>query len=334
MTQEIELTADLIHGFVGSCLVKRFDGSLKTPEFHHILWEYFTSKNKYVAVAAPRSHAKSTAGTLSFTLASILFRQRDFVVIVSDSEAQASLFLGNIKNELKDNKDIIELFGLKKDKNGEVIFEKDSETDIIVEFDDGYQAKILAKGSEQKLRGLLWKGKRPNLIICHEEGTDVYTPETGWIKNQDYPESKKIFAHEVYDVEFEDGHIETVTADHQFFVSGKGWIYPWMMKSGDNVEENITDDIMNDILKEEKKLINVTTISQKLKSVLKSGLRIIVMLILLQKSDGKTTIKNTIINKLKNTVRKILVSWRSAAQLEEAKRLKLLQAGYQKMICG
>ncbi len=167
-----KLNADLIYGFVGSCLASRFDGNLPTPECHKEWWELCCSENKYVAIAAPRGHAKSTAITLSYTLANVLFRERKFVLIVSDTEAQANLFLGGIKTELQDNPDIIELFGLKKNIKKEVQFIKDSESDVIVEFADGEQFRIIAKGAEQKLRGLLWNGKRPDLIVLDDLEND------------------------------------------------------------------------------------------------------------------------------------------------------------------
>jgi len=68
--------------------------------------------------------------------------------------------------------DIIELFGIKKAENGEVKFIKDSATDIIVEFTDGTKFRIIAKGSEQKLRGMLWNGARPDLIVCDDLEND------------------------------------------------------------------------------------------------------------------------------------------------------------------
>lgn len=94
------------------------------------------------------------------------------MLLVSDTEAQASLFLGNIKNALQGNEALIELFGLKKNLGGQVQFIKDSETDIIVEFDDGHKFRIIAKGAEQKLRGLLWNNSRPDIIICDDMEND------------------------------------------------------------------------------------------------------------------------------------------------------------------
>ena len=72
------LTKDLIKGLVGSCLVKGFDGSKAIPDFHEEMWELCCSDARYVAIAAPRGHAKSTSITLSYTLASFLFRERSF----------------------------------------------------------------------------------------------------------------------------------------------------------------------------------------------------------------------------------------------------------------
>lgn len=179
----IKLTADILEGFVGSVLAKRFDGGTNTPWFHREWWELCTGKNRFVAIAAPRYHAKTTAITFSYLLAAMLFRERKYGIIVSDSEGQASVFLNNIKQELKENKDLAELFGLTKNANGEVEFLKDSETDVIVSFTDGHTFRLVAKGSEQKLRGLLWNHPsgllRPDIIICDDMENDelVMNPE-------------------------------------------------------------------------------------------------------------------------------------------------------------
>ena len=140
--------------------------------FHKEMWDMCCSDNKFVAIAAPRGHAKSTSISLSYVLACVLFRERKFVLMVSDTEAQASMFLGQITQELQENKDIIELFGIKTNEEGIVKFEKDSQTDIIVSFTDGTKFRIMAKGSEQKLRGMLWNGARPDLIVCDDLEND------------------------------------------------------------------------------------------------------------------------------------------------------------------
>jgi predicted phage terminase large subunit-like protein len=160
-----QLTSSLIEGFAGSLLSKRYDGATATPECHKQWWELCTSSSPQVAIAAPRRHGKSTAVTHAYVLAAVLFRERKFVVIVSDTETQASLFLNDIKEELSNNEDLIELFGVKQLK-------KDTETDVIIEFTDGYTAKIMVRGAEQRVRGLKWPQKsvtlRPDLIVCDD----------------------------------------------------------------------------------------------------------------------------------------------------------------------
>lgn len=168
----MKVTKEVIAGFVGSLLAPHFEDPCASPEFHHEVWDLCCSTNRFVAIAAPRGHAKSTAVTFGYGLATLLFRERKFMLLVSDTEAQASLFLGNIKNALQDNRELIELFGLKKNLAGQVQFVKDSETDIIVEFEDGHKFRIIAKGSEQKLRGLLWNNSRPDIIIGDDMEND------------------------------------------------------------------------------------------------------------------------------------------------------------------
>ena len=172
------LNAQVIEGLVGSCLIKRFDGSAEIPECHREWWSLVTGPEKYVAISAPRNHAKSTAISLSYVLASVLFRNKKFVLLVSDTETQANLFLGSLKQELQDNSDIVDLFGIKRDEKGVVRFKKDTESDIIVEFNDPDENgqpvyfRIIAKGAEQKLRGLIWNGTRPDLIVCDDMEND------------------------------------------------------------------------------------------------------------------------------------------------------------------
>ena len=155
-----------------SLLSKTFDGKVPTPDFHREVWKLCCDRHPYVAIAAPRGFAKSTAVTHCFTLASVLFRDRDFVVLVSDTETQAVMFLQDIKKELQENEELQNLFQLKKDVEGKVRFNKETESDIIVSFTDDVKFRIVAKGSEQKVRGLKWRNKRPNLIICDDLEND------------------------------------------------------------------------------------------------------------------------------------------------------------------
>jgi predicted phage terminase large subunit-like protein len=161
----MQLTADVVAGFSGSLLQKNYDHAVESPDCHMEWWEVCTSNHPKVAIAAPRRHAKSTAITLAYVLACVLFRNRSYVLIVSDTITQATQFLGDIKKELIDNERIKSLFKIKE-------FTKDTEDDCIILCEDGHQFRISAKGSEQKMRGLKWNNKRPDLIVCDDMEND------------------------------------------------------------------------------------------------------------------------------------------------------------------
>lgn len=159
------LTADVIKGFSTSLLQKNFDGAVTSPEVHYEFWQHFCDPHPQVAIAAPRRHAKTTAITHTCTLAAVLFRERSYVLVVSDTVTQATQFIGDIKNELLNNEPLRALFKIKA-------MPKDSEDDFICMMEDGHQFRITAKGAEQKLRGLKWDNRRPDLIICDDLEND------------------------------------------------------------------------------------------------------------------------------------------------------------------
>lgn len=181
--KRVKLTSELIYGFTGSVLSSSFDEPAPTPDCHKEWWNLCCSNYKRVAIAAPRGHAKSTAITKSYTLAAVLFRDRQFGLVISDTYKQAVLFLGEIKRELVANEDLKQLFGIKG-------FITDREDDIVVECDDGHMFRLMALGSEQKVRGLLWNGKRPDFIVGDDLENDeiVMNPDRrekfrNWINN-------------------------------------------------------------------------------------------------------------------------------------------------------
>jgi predicted phage terminase large subunit-like protein len=161
----MQLTAEVVSGFSASLLQKNYDNAVETPDCHMEWWEICCSAHPQVAIAAPRRHAKSTAVTLAYVLASVVFRSKSYVLVVSDTITQATQFLGDIKRELADNDTLRSLFKIQE-------FVKDTEDDVIVKCVDGHEFRISAKGSEQKMRGLKWKNKRPDLIVCDDMEND------------------------------------------------------------------------------------------------------------------------------------------------------------------
>lgn len=154
-----------IVGFVKAFLLHRYHNPVPVPIFHEEMWSISLSGATRIAFAAPRAHAKSTSMTHALTLYRFLFRLSSYGIIVSDTESQASQFLGDIKAELEENETLKTVFGVKR-----II--KDAITDIIVEMDDGYTFRIQSLGAEQKVRGRKWNNLRPDFIICDDLEND------------------------------------------------------------------------------------------------------------------------------------------------------------------
>lgn len=154
----MRVTAEMVEAMAGVYLSPLYDTPSPTPEFHRECWRLYCSDARMASVAAPRGHAKSTGLTHDYALAVALFREEQYIIIVGASEEMAIEHLGDIANELRENEELIKAFKIKR-------FITDQKTDIIIECDDGYQFRIMARGSEQKIRGKKWRGKRPGLII-------------------------------------------------------------------------------------------------------------------------------------------------------------------------
>lgn len=172
MAEGMRVSAQAIEGFTRGLLAVKYDRPKPIPAFHNEMWELFCSDTPKAAAAAPRGHAKSTAITHAFVMAMLLFRVKSFCLLVSDTEGQAVEFLADIKGEINSNDALRQTFGIKKTL-------KDTETNIIVQFQDNQKFRIVAKGSEQKVRGLKWNGKRPDLIVGDDLENDdiVMNPE-------------------------------------------------------------------------------------------------------------------------------------------------------------
>ena len=166
------VTAEHIKGLTLNYLAVNYDNPIPIPKFHMEMWDLCCSDNPKVAIAAPRLHAKSTAITHTYTLMMLLSRVKRFCLIISSTEALAIEFLGDIKAELEENEALRQKFRIKK-------FLKEKVTNVVCQLNNGHQFRIQVKGSEQKVRGLKWRGKRPDLIICDDlEGDEqVMNPE-------------------------------------------------------------------------------------------------------------------------------------------------------------
>lgn len=160
-----KLTSDMVYGFQKTLLASRYDSPKPTPDFHVTLWDLCTLDHQFVAIAAPRGHAKSTSVTHAYGLAASLFRETAFTVILSRTELQGVDFLNDIKVELTENESLREFFKVNK-------ILKDTTTDCIVEMKDGWQFRILTMSLDSYKRGIKWRNMRPGLVLLDDTEGD------------------------------------------------------------------------------------------------------------------------------------------------------------------
>ena len=110
---------------------------------------------KRVVVAAPREHGKTSLIYLGYVLWSILYGKHKFIVCIGASEQRAKEQLEDIRLELENNTAILQDFG-------EVIKR------ATVERIDTVHTTVISRGAGQKLRGLVKRGERPDLVILDD----------------------------------------------------------------------------------------------------------------------------------------------------------------------
>ena len=131
--------------------------------FHKEICNHLKKGFKKNVIVAPREHAKSTLISLVYVLHCILYCEAHFIIILSDTEGQAALFLDTIKNEIETNEEIHRVYGHLKGKG---LKWGETEIDLI------NNIKIICKGAGQKVRGLKFREWRPDLFIIDDLEND------------------------------------------------------------------------------------------------------------------------------------------------------------------
>ncbi|MFQ5893699.1 MAG: phage terminase large subunit [Nitrospinota bacterium] len=114
-----------------------------------------------VVRAAPREHAKSTLCTIALPLHRACNGLARFILIVSDTDTQVRVFLWAIREELETNERLREDYG-------ELVGRKWTESELVLVND----VKILGRGAEAPMRGMLYGTSRPDLIIVDDVEND------------------------------------------------------------------------------------------------------------------------------------------------------------------
>lgn len=129
---------------------------LDTPKFHKEIYRMFESKELRIAVGAPRGHAKSTLTDVIYLCWAIVHEKAHFVLLVSDTYSQATLFLEAVKAEFEDNEKLAMFYGKLTSKHW-------AEDEIVA---NGMMIKCV--GAKMKVRGLKYREFRPDLILVDD----------------------------------------------------------------------------------------------------------------------------------------------------------------------
>lgn len=134
------------------------------PVLHTDILALFVDKELRLKDASvPRGHSKSTLVSFLLAMYRICFQKKKFIVIVSDSEDKAKDFAIRIRDELEHNRELINDFSLEGFKTTDW-----SKTDFITKTG----VRVVAKGSNQSLRGLIHLDTRPDSIILDDIETN------------------------------------------------------------------------------------------------------------------------------------------------------------------
>jgi hypothetical protein len=153
---------------------------VKSCAFHKeicdCLIEISETRGKRFACAAPRGHAKSTIVTLFYVIWSMCYGKEKFIVIFSETSAQAEKLLSDIKYAMESTDQLKEDFP-------ELFIEKQTpsvsrwtQSEIITAND----IIVMAIGSEQDRRGIRHRQYRPTLMILDDVDGEknTYTVDT------------------------------------------------------------------------------------------------------------------------------------------------------------
>ena len=204
-----------------------------TPPFHHEIYRTIkNTKKKRVLIAAPRGNAKSTVVSLLLPLHRLAFKrenQEEFIVIISESQAQSINFLSRIKYHLTHSDKFTALFG----DMGPNTARKWTGSDIVC----ANGTRIIAVGTGQRVRGFIEGDTRPTMIIV-----DDFESELNAFTDEARAKNRKWMTEAVIPSLADDGRIimiGTVISEDCFLYWAKdssAWTTLWFSIIDDNDE--------------------------------------------------------------------------------------------------
>jgi predicted phage terminase large subunit-like protein len=163
----------------------------QAPDFHKEISAIINdvsnvNTNAKIAVAAPRSHAKSTYLSKAFPVHEVLYRRRRYLIIISETPSVSMANMEWIRNQLKYNAKLRADFGpLLSPKDQSNITDKSDAFIAWQPTENGGRKQLSlveAASTGQALRGRNWNGSRPDLIVLDDledarPGGNASTPE-------------------------------------------------------------------------------------------------------------------------------------------------------------
>jgi hypothetical protein len=175
---------------------------------HRQILSVIDSGHKKSVVAAPRGLGKTS--TMLYGLASrhILFETKKFIIYLSNSADNAMLQTDSLKHELLSNPLVRKFFGSIKTKRIEMEYEEQFSKKAWVTTGG---TLVLPRGAGQQIRGLLYHGRRPDLIIIDDlEDKEEIINEKLRKKNKEWFFSDVMKCISRYDKDFEFIYIDTL----------------------------------------------------------------------------------------------------------------------------
>ena len=166
------------------------------------------SKKSKIVIASPRGIGKTSIMLYGLASRHILFESKKFIIYLSNSAENACLQTDSLKHELLSNTLVRKFFGSIKTKRVETEYEEQFSKKAWV---TSGGTLVLPRGSGQQIRGLLYHGHRPDLIIIDDyEDKDEITNEKIRKKNKERFFSDVMKCVSRYDKDYQFVYIDTL----------------------------------------------------------------------------------------------------------------------------
>ena len=177
-------------------------------DLHNQIISIIDSGHEKNCVAAPRGIGKTSLMLYGKASRHILFESKKFIIYLSNSADNAVLQTDSLKHELLSNPLVRKFFGSIRTKRVEAEYEEQFSKRAWV---TSGGTLILPRGAGQQIRGLLYHGRRPDLIIIDDyEDKGEIMNENIRRKNKEWFFSDVLKCISRYDKDFEFDYIDTL----------------------------------------------------------------------------------------------------------------------------